>query len=456
MAKKNTLDLTQGPIIKKLFSLVLPLIFSLVVQQLYNVADRVVVGRFAADGKDALAAVGATAATVSMILNFCNGLASGVNVRCANLKGADDEAGLRKSMHTSVLLAIVSGVALGVIGCIITKPTLQLLDTPAEILDKATLYMQIYFIAMPATTIYNFGAAILRSYGDSKRPMYILTVTGILNVLLNLVFVIVCKMDVAGVGIATAVAQAVSAIWVMWILFNKADIYKLNAGELRFHKESLNVINRIGVPAGINGMLFSLGNLTVQTAVNSFNSTAVIAGKTVATDIGSLLYQVMHAFSLANVSFAGQCYGARKYKRIDRLAITSLICCDSIVAVLALLATIFSAGIIGLFNSDPDVIAVGKSVLIINVWSYLIFTISDTYVSCNRGMGRSMGVTLMNIIGIITPRLIWVWVFFPMCRTIEFLQLCYPISFVVSSIAQVAYYRIVRRQLDKQLLQEAE
>lgn len=451
MTSKNTLDMTQGPIIKKLFAFTVPLIFTLVLQQLYNLADRAVVGQFAANGKDALAAIGATSSITALLLNLSNGIASGLNVRCANLRGAGDEQTLRKSMHTGVLLAAVLGVVLGLVGIFISRPMLRLLGTPETILDKATLYMQIYFAGMPATVLYNFGAAILRAHGDTKRPMYILMISGILNVALNLVFVIAFKMDVAGVAIATAIAQALSAVRIMGILFNKRDAYRLVFKELAFHGKSLKVIIRIGVPNGLNGILFSLSNLVVQSSVNSFNDTAIIAAKTAAQDAGNLVYQIIHGFALACVSSSGQCFGAKKFKRIDKLALKATLVCGSLVAAAAALMTLFPAFVIGIFNDSPDVIAVGRNILLINTWSYLIYTVSDIYLSCTRGMGKSMGITMMNIAAIITPRLIWIWFFFPMSRTIEFLYLCYPISYFISAVAQIIYFKIARRKVDKQL-----
>lgn len=449
--KKNTLDMTQGPIVKKLLSFAMPLILSLVLQQMYNLADRAVVGQFAANGKEALAAIGATSSITALLLNLSNGLGSGVNVRCANLRGAGKLKTLRKSMHTGVLLAMVAGLVLGLIGIFISRPLLLLLDTPETILDKSTLYMQIYFAGMPATTIYNFGAAILRSHGDTKRPMYILMVSGIVNVVLNLVFVILCKMDVAGVAIATAVAQALSAFRVLQILFNKEDAYKLRFKELAFHGKSLKVIISIGVPNGLNGILFSLSNLVVQSSINSFGSTAIIAAKTAAADASNLVYQIIHGFALACVSSSGQCYGAKKYKRIDALALKATLTCGGLVATAAALMTLFPSFVIGIFNDSPDVIAAGKNILLINLWGYLLYTVSDIYLSCTRGMGKSLGITMMNIAAIIIPRLLWIWFCFPMCRTIEFLYMCYPISYAISAAAQIIYFRIARKNADRQL-----
>ena len=456
MASKNTLDMTQGPIVKKLFRFAVPLILTLVMQQMYNLVDRAVVGQFAANGKEALAAIGATSAITALLLNLSNGMGSGVNVRCANLRGAGDEKTLRKSMHTGVMLAVLVGVILGGVGILISKPILRLLDTPESLLDQSTLYMQIYFAGMPATTIYNFGAAILRSHGDTKRPMYILMVSGILNVALNLILVIGFKMDVAGVAIATAVAQALSAFRVMRILFNKNDAYKLSFKELSIHKESASVIARIGIPNGLNGVLFSLSNLVVQSSINSFNDTAIIAAKTAAADASNLVYQIIHGFALACVSSSGQCYGAKKYKRIDKLAIKATLLCGGLVAAASAVMTLFPSFVIGVFNDSPDVIAVGKNILLISLWSYVLYAVSDIYLSCTRGMGRSLGITLMNIAAIITPRLLWIWFLFPYCRTIEFLFLCYPVSYLTSAVAQIIYFKIVRKKVDRLALAEAQ
>ena len=456
MASKNTLDMTQGPIVKKLFRFAVPLILTLVMQQMYNLVDRAVVGQFAANGKEALAAIGATSAITALLLNLSNGMGSGVNVRCANLRGAGDEKTLRKSMHTGVMLAVLVGVILGGVGILISKPILRLLDTPESLLDQSTLYMQIYFAGMPATTIYNFGAAILRSHGDTKRPMYILMVSGILNVALNLILVIGFKMDVAGVAIATAVAQALSAFRVMRILFNKNDAYKLSFKELSIHKESASVIARIGIPNGLNGVLFSLSNLVVQSSINSFNDTAIIAAKTAAMDAGNLVYQIIHGFALACVSSSGQCYGAKKYKRIDELAIKATLACGGLVAAAAALMTLFPSFVIGIFNDSPDVIAVGKNLLLINIWSYVVYVVSDIYLSCTRGMGRSLGITMMNVVAIILPRMLWIWFLFPHCRTIDFLYLCYPVSYIISAVAQIIYFKIVRKKVDRLALAEAQ
>jgi Na+-driven multidrug efflux pump len=303
--------------------------------------------------------------------------------------------------------------------------------------------------------VYNFGAAILRSHGDTKRPLYILTLSGVLNVVLNLILVVAFKLDVAGVAVATAVAQLLSAFRVMWILFNKNDVYKLSVKKLHFHSPSLKVIINIGVPNGMNGVLFSLSNLVVQSSINSFNDTAIIAAKTAAADASNLVYQIIHGFALACVSSSGQCYGARKYKRIDQLAIKATLVCGGLVAAASAVMTLFPGFVIGIFNDSRDVIAVGENILLIALWSYVLYAVSDIFLSCTRGMGRSLGITLMNIAAIITPRLLWIWFLFPYCRTIEFLYLCYPVSYLTSAVAQVIYFKMVRKKVDRLAQMEA-
>ena len=451
MSQRNTLDMKQGSIFKKLFTFEIPLLFTLVGQNLYNAADRVVVGHFAVNGEFSLAAIGSTSSLTALLINMSSGLASGLNVRCANLWGANKKELLGRSMHTGMLLSAVIGVLLGLLGIVASTPMLRLLETPEELIDLSSLYLQVYFLGLPANIIYNFGAAILRSFGDSKRPMYILTITGLVNVLLNLFFVIVLKMDVAGVALATTIAQVISAIWILWILFTPKDAYQLSFKSLGFHKESLQDIVKIGVPNSINGMLFSISNLVIQASINSFQDTTILAGKTAAIDIGAIICQVIAAFTTACLTFSAQCVGAKKYKRVDELAVKTIFSCGAVMLFLSLLVTMFPSAPIRIFNDNPEVIKVGSRILLIMCWSYLIYMISDIFINCSRGFGRSLGVTIMNVIGMIVPRLIWVWFLFPMCRTIEFLFLCYPFSYIFSSAFQVVYYIRLRKKMDKQL-----
>lgn len=454
MASKSTLDLTRGPIIKRLFSFAVPIFFTLLLQHLYNAADKAVVGQFAENGKEALAAIGATGAVNAMILNLKTGMATGVNVHCSKLRGAGDTVGLRKGMHTGVLLSVITGTILALIGIAISEPILVALSTPKAILSDAVLYMRVYLAGLPAMSAYNFCSGIFRSHGDTKRPMFILLISGLVNVALNLIFVVVFKMRVAGVAIATTIAQLLSAVCLLKILFDPKDAYQLTFRELRVTKSAAREIFRLGIPAGLNAMVVNLGNVVVQSSVNSFGDPAIIAARTVVSDVMNIFMQAIHAFSLGCVSFAGQCYGAKKYKRIDRLAITTILCGGSFLLIEALLVTFFPNAVIGIFNSDPRVLAVGKSILLINAWGYLLNACSDVLLNCVKGMGRSVGPTVINISANMLPRVLWVWFIFPLHRTVEWLQLCMPFSWFISSVALIIYYISVRKKLDRELTLE--
>ncbi len=446
MKQSATMDLTQGSVTKKFISFAIPIMLTLLLSHLYNVADRVVVGRFAENGKFALAAVGATSSATTLFVNLFNGLAIGTNVICANHRGAKDEESLTRCMHSAIVLSIYVGLSICVLGLVVSKPLLQLMDTPEDVLELATLYIRIYLLGIPAYAVYNFGANILRAHGDAKRSMYVLSVTGLINVGLNLVFVIGCGMSVAGVAIATTIAQYVSMIWMLFILFSPRGIYKMRVKLLKIHRESALAVVRVGVPCGLNGIVFTVSNMILQSSLNSFGSIAV-AGKTAAMDISTMVYQGMHAAQMACVSFSGQCYGAKNYKRIDTLLLRSVGICWIFIVVVASLCTIFPRQLLGLFNSDPGVVNAGINLLLINVWGYLIYTVSEITTGCTRGMGRSGIPSLLNFLGICVPRILWVLLIFPLKRDITFLYLCYPVSWVISAVLQLSYYLYVRKTL---------
>lgn len=454
MSAVNTMNLTKGSVVKQMLLFAFPIMLGNILQQLYNVADRVVVGQFAANGEVALAAVGATSSAILLILGLFNGMAVGVNVICANFLGARKEKELRQSMHTSVMVAALSGLAVGLVGVLASKGILLLMATPTDVLEPATLYMQIYFMGVPASLVYNFGAGILRAHGDTKRPMYILMISGLINVALNLLLVIVCKRGVDGVAIATAVSQLVSAVVVLWILFNPKDQYKLTVKELKVHKKQLFSIIRIGVPSGLGGMVFSTSNVILQSSVNSFNSAVIIAGKTAAGDIAALVYQIESALYSTCVSFSGQCYGAREYKRIDKLVLWSTLICIGCYVVMGVVCTFFAQPLVALFNSNPEVIEVGIVLLLLQVWGYIIYAPSEMFLGCLRGMKQAIVPTLLNLLGVCLPRLLWIWFVFPYNRTILMLYLCYPISWLISTVLQGAYYIIYRKKLNRKMTQQ--
>ena len=449
MRSSGTMDLTKGSVTKRLIAFVLPVLLTNILQHLYTVADRVVVGQFAANGEVALAAVGSTSSATTLFLNIFTGLAIGTNVICANRRGAKNQKDLELCMHSSMLLSVVTGVCIGLLGIVLCKPLLMLMDTPESVLELAVLYMRIYFIGVPASLVYNFGANILRAHGDTKRPMYILSLTGLVNVGLNLLLVIVFRMSVAGVAVATITAQYISAIAVVWILFSPKGAYRMEIKRLQFHKESMRSVVRVGVPCGLNGMVFTLSNLILQSALNSFDSAIIIAGKTAAMDLSTLVYQVIGAFYTACVSFSGQCYGARQYHRIDRLLSRGIGLCWAFVAAISTVCTVFPRQLLGLFNGNPEVIDAGISILIINCWGYMLYSVSEVVLGCLRGMGKSGVPSFLNLLGICFPRLLWVLWVFPLNSTVSFLYLCYPISWGISAALQGGYYLYSRKRLPK-------
>lgn len=449
MGISHSMDLTRGSVSKRLIAFALPILLTNILQHLYTVADRVVVGQFAANGEVALAAVGSTSSATNLFLNIFTGLAIGTNVICANRRGARNQKDLELCMHSSMLLSVVTGICVGLLGLVLCKPLLMLMDTPGSVLELAVLYMRIYFVGVPASLIYNFGANILRAHGDTKRPMYILSLTGLVNVGLNLLLVIVFKMSVAGVAIATIVAQYISAIAVVWILFSPKGAYKMELKRLRFHKGSMSSVVRVGVPCGLNGMVFTLSNLILQSALNSFDSAIIIAGKTAAMDLSTLVYQVIAAFYTACVSFSGQCYGARQYRRIDSLLLRGIGLCWLFMASISTVCTVFPRQLLGLFNSNPEVIDAGISILIINCWGYMLYSVSEVTLGCLRGMGKSGVPSFLNLLGICLPRLVWAFWIFPLNSTVSFLYLCYPISWGISAALQGGYYLYCRRRLPK-------
>ena len=442
-------DLTQGPVGKSLLLFVLPIMLGNVLQTLYSAADKMVVGQFAENGDLALAAVGGTTSVSYLIIGLFIGLGMGVNVICANLMGAKKFTELRRTMHTALPVALVCGIVVAITGILVAEKVLLLMDTPKSVLGLATLYMRIYFASIPAVLLYNFGAAILRSNGDTKRPMYILMFSGILNVVLNLVFVIGFHMSVDGVALATAIAQVCSAVVVLWILFNPKDQYKMQFRELRVHGKELLAIIRIGVPSGLSGMVFSLSKVVLQSTLNGFEDAELLAGQSIVADVGGIIYQVLAAMLAACVSFAGQCYGAKKYKRIDQLVVWGCVICWAIMGSMIAICAIFAEQTVGLFNKDPDVVAWGSMLIRLELTGYVIYIPSEVFLGCNRGMKHATMPTFLNFLGVCGVRVLWVLFIFPLNPVVWMLYLCYPVSWCASTLLQGSYFFYLRRKVRK-------
>ena len=443
---KHTMDLTTGSVTKKLMLFTLPILASNLLQHFYNAADTVVVGKFAND--TALAAVGSTGSLTALILSLFTGLAAGTNVVCANHYGARNREKLRNCMHTSVLLGVICGIGLAIVGVALARPLQVMMGSPESVIDQAVLYVRIYFCGVPASLVYNFAAAILRAHGDTKRPMIILALSGVVNVLLNLLFVIVLHMDVAGVALATISSQYLSMVAVLYLLYDPKGECAMQKSEMRLDKEATLEIVRIGVPSGINGAMFSLSNVIVQSTINSFGD-IIMAGNAASGSIGGFVCLTAAAFSTACVSFAGQCRGAKQYKRIDQLLVSSSIGGVVGVCIVSVVITLLPRTLLGLYSSNPEVIesAVEKTILI--SWGYVLYAVAENAAGCLRGMGYSTMPTILNICGICIPRVLWIYCVFPWYPTYFMLNLCFPVSWLISMVLQVWYYLHIRKKLRK-------
>lgn len=445
MAKNKNMDLTEGSVLKKLLLFTIPIILGNLLQQFYTVADRVVVGQFAHNGASALAAIGATSSPINLIIGLFVGIATGNNVICANLLGAKNTTDLRKSMHTSILVGVYCGVGLLIFGILAVPAILRSMGTPDTIFDQATLYMRLYFVGVPASLVYNIGSGILRAHGDTKRPMYILMLSGLANVVLNMVLVIIFRMDVAGVAIATAISNFISAGAVLWILFRKKDQYRLTFRELSIDKTQLLAVIRIGIPSGMGSVVFSVSNVILQSSVNAFDNPAIIAGRTIAVDINSLIYQIEGALLAACVSFAGQCYGAKKMERIDELAKKGVLLSVVGMGIFIIPTVVFSSFVTGLFNRDPEVLYYGSRLHVIINLGLFLYAPSEIFSGCSRGMKKALAPTILNIFAVCGVRILWIFLVFPRIHTVEALFLCYPVSWALSSITQACYFYYVRK-----------
>ena len=448
MAGKHRMDLTEGSVLKKLIVFAFPLWLATLVQQIYHAADVIVVGNFAENSTTALAAVGSTGSLTSIILNLFLGISAGASVVCANLYGAKEHEKLRRSMTTALIAAGVGGVTVCVIGLVLARPLLLLMGSPEDVIDQATVYMQIIFLGKPAVLVYNTCSAIMRAHGESKRPMYILITTGLVNVFLNLILVIGFHMDVAGVAIATIVSQYLSAIVALYLIFHPLGEYHLGFSEFVFDKALFGKIMRIGLPAGLNAMVFNLSNTVVISAVNGMGSVAV-AAVSAATSVATLAYTLPNAFTTACISFAGQNYGARKFKRIDQCLWLGVLLVEGVYLIVNVFFTLFPGFFLGLYTDNQEVISTAIPKMLITSWGYMIYTVSEIANGCQRGFGKSMGPTVLNMICVCGIRILWVILVFPMMKqNLVSLYVCFPLSWLASALAQViSYYKARNKKI---------
>ncbi len=445
---KHEIDMTSGSILPKILRFTLPLMLSSILQLLFNAADLVVVGTFASE--NSLAAVGSTTALVNLMTNLFLGLSTGANVISSHYMGAGDNERLSRTVHTSITLSIGSGLIMTVIGVIFAEKLLLLMDTPDEVLNLSALYLRIYFAGMIAMMVYNFGSSLLRSKGDTKRPLYYLALSGVINVGLNLIFVIFLKMDVAGVALATVISQCVSAFLVIRCLIKEEGGFKLDLKKLGIDKNITLKILRIGIPAGFQGVVFSLSNVVIQSSINGFGPIAM-AGSAAAASIEGFVWVSMNSFSQAAISFVSQNIGAGKYSRINKIAFTACACAAVTGLVLGSLAYIFGEPLLGIYDPRPEIIPSGLTRMSLVCVLYFLCGLMDCCVGAIRGMGFAVVPTIVSLIGACGLRLLWIFTIFqiPEYHTEFMLFLSYPISWAITFIVHFICFVIMRRKFPK-------
>jgi putative MATE family efflux protein len=451
--KNYEMDMTTGPLFRMLLTYSLPVIATGVLQCLYNAADMVVAGNFA--GSQALAAVGSTGSLVNLVVALFIGISLGVNVTVARYFGAKDYDAVSDTVHTAMLFGLLSGILLGIFGFFMARPLLELMDSPEDVIDLATQYLEIYFAGLPALMVYNYGAGILRAVGDTRRPLYYLIISGMLNVVLNLVTVIVFHMGVAGVAYATIASELLSAVLVVNCLMHTPGSVHFYPSKMKIHWHKLGEMVKIGLPAGIQSALFSVSNVLIQSSVNSFGS-QVMAGCSAAANIEGFVYIAINSFSQATVTFTSQNVGAKKYDRIAPICLYCNILVTIAWFVTGVIAVVFRRQLLGLYNSDPEVISYGCERLITVVALYVICGNMEVFTGSLRGMGKSLSPMIVCLFGACILRVIWISIVFQKYRTLFSIFVSYPISWAVTTLVLIGMYIYTKHKLLKTAAAEAE
>ena len=454
MRSAKYIDMCSGPVLRKMIVFTLPIMFSGLFQLLFNATDIIVVGKFAGD--NALAAVGSNTALINLMTNLFIGLSIGVNVVAARYCGAKNVKELKKTVHTSMLISVISGVILMAVGLCFAEQMLRLMQTPDSIIGMAADYLRIYFCGMPFMMIYNFGNAILRAAGDTNRPMFCLIVAGVVNVLLDMFFVIVLNMSAAGVGLATSLSQGVSAVLIIRCLLRESDSsgLKLNPRELKIHKDKLLMIMKIGLPAGFQGTVFSLSNVVIQSSINLFGE-AVIAGNSAAASIEGFVYMAMNSCYQSTLSFTSQNIGAGKFERINKILLCGLLCVMTVWAVLGL-GVCMSLGrpLLSIYTSGEASIEAGLRRMVYVCGTYFLCGVMEVLVGSLRGVGYSITPMIVSLLGACGLRLVWLATVFQIeqYHTPDTVYLSYPVSWVITVAAHVVCFFICRHRLKKKML----
>ena len=441
---KYEIDMCNGSILDKLISFSIPLMLSGILQLLFNAVDIIVVGRFT--GSEALAAVGSTTALINVFVNFFIGISLGSNVLAARFYAAGKDKEMSETVHTAITLALISGVVMGIVGVVSAKGALQLMDTPDNVLNLSTLYMRIYFVGMPFFMLYNYGAAILRAVGDTKRPLMFLIVSGATNVVLNLILVIRFHMGVAGVAIATVISQGISCALVLRCLYYSEGSYQLRFSKLGMKARYVKQIFQVGVPAGIQSTIINFSNVLLQSSVNSFGSVAM-AGYTAANNILGFLYVSVNSVTQACMSFTSQNYGVRKFKRMDKILMECLGLTMVVALVLGGGSYLFGSELMHIYTKSADVVACGTDIMLYTTVTYFLCGIMDLFPGALRGMGHSAVPMILSVIGTVGTRIVWIYWVFPQHRALDFLFISYPVSWILTIIMQVICFYFVRKKV---------
>lgn len=443
------IDMLNGPLLFKIIRFYIPLMLSGILQLLYNAADIIVVGRFT--GSTALAAVGSTASMTNLIVSLFIGLSVGTSVLVAQYHGAGNYVNESRVVHTSIAASIICGIFIGAAGIIMAKNILIAMGSPEDVIDLSALYLRIYFAGMPVQMVYNFGSAILRAVGDTRRPLLFLTVSGLINVTLNLIFVIFFHMGVAGVALATIISQAISAALVLICLIQYNGACRLILKDIKIHKDKLIEILRIGIPAGLQGTVFSFSNVIIQSSVNSFGS-AAMAGNSAASNIEGFIYVSMNSFHHAALAFTGQNYGAGNYKRINRIFLicTSLVCITGFG--LGIVAFLLGEQLLGIYAPEnTEVIGYGMIRLSIYARTYFTCGLMDVVVGMLRGLGSSLMPMIVSVIGVCGIRITWIYTVFAKYRDLRTLYLSYPVSWIITGIIHIISFFVLFSKLKKRV-----
>ncbi len=446
--KNKNVDMCNGSLFKSLVRFAVPLMLSGVLQLFFNAADVVVVGKFAGD--ESLAAVGATTTLINLLTNLFIGLSVGANVLVANYYGAKQEKDVHETVHTAMTISVFSGMFLTLVGFITAPFLLSIMQTPADVIDLSVIYLRTYFMGMPAVMVYNFGSAILRAAGDTKRALYILLSSGVVNVAFNLVFVIAFHWGVFGVGLATIISQYISAVFIVLCLLREKTMVRLELRKLRIYKNKLLRILQIGIPAGFQGMMFSLSNVVIQSSINGFGK-VIVAASAASVSVEGFAFTSMNAFHQAAVSFTSQNIGARKFDRVSKILYISLFYVAVVGAFFAFLFLCFGKSLIGFYTTSPEVITEGVKRLTIIAGSYFLCGMMDVTSGSLRGMGYSFTPMIVSLLGVCVLRVVWVATVFQMERfhVVETIYYSYPVTWTVTFAAHLVTFLIARQLLKK-------